>query len=139
MLPWPKSFREDKLVSAQGTLTRESVLARIPPCRAVLAGGDVADEELPHAAQIVRPEQNEAFLRKNARLTAEGALATVMRVKKRALMRETALVTGYGRIGQEMTARLLRDGHVRDGLRAQRKPDAHGACGGRASRAAGAD
>ena len=106
MLPWPKSFREDKLVSAQGTLTRESVLARIPPCRAVLAGGDVADEELPHAAQIVRPEQNEAFLRKNARLTAEGALATVMRVKKRALMRETALVTGYGRIGQEMTARL---------------------------------
>lgn len=64
MLPWPKSFREDKLVSAQGTLTRESVLARIPPCRAVLAGGDVADEELPHAAQIVRPEQNEAFLRK---------------------------------------------------------------------------
>ena len=106
MLPWPKSFREDKLVSAQGTLTRESVLARIPPCRAVLAGDDVADEELPRAAQIVRPEQNEAFLRKNARLTAEGALATVMRVKKRALMRETALVTGYGRIGQEMTARL---------------------------------
>lgn len=106
MLPWPKSFREDKLVSAQGTLTRESVLARIPPCRAVLAGGDVADEELPRAAQIVRPEQNEAFLRKNARLTAEVALATVMRVKKRALMRETALVTGYGRIGQEMTARL---------------------------------
>ena len=50
MLPWPKSFREDKLVSAQGTLTRESVLARIPPCRAVLVGGDVADEELPHAA-----------------------------------------------------------------------------------------
>ena len=41
-----------------------------------------------------------------ARLTAEGALATVMRVKKRALMRETALVTGYGRIGREMTARL---------------------------------
>ena len=29
-----------------------------------------------------------------------------MRVKKRALMRETALVTGYGRIGREMTARL---------------------------------
>ena len=106
MLPWPKSFREDKLVSPKETLTRERVLALIPPCRAVLAGGDVGEEELPQAAQIVRPERDEAFLRKNARLTAEGALATVMRVKRRALMRETALVTGYGRIGQEMTARL---------------------------------
>ena len=66
MLPWPKSFREDKLVSAQGTLTLWTDRA-----------GD------------------------------DGA--------------------------------ALRDGHVRDGLRAQRKPDAHGACGGRASRAAGAD
>lgn len=64
MLPWPKSFREDKLVSAQGTLTRESVLARIPPCRAVLAGGDVTDEELPHAAQIVRRNKTKPFCEK---------------------------------------------------------------------------
>ena len=106
MLPWPRSFREDKLVSQRETLARERVLALIPPCRAILAGGDVKEEELPQAAQVIRPERDEAFLRKNARLTAEGALATVMRVKKRALMRETALVTGYGRIGQEMTARL---------------------------------
>ena len=106
MLPWPRSFREDKLVSQRETLARERVLALIPPCRAILAGGDVKEEELPQAAQVIRPERDEAFLRKNARLTAEGALATVMRVKKRALMGETALVTGYGRIGQEMTARL---------------------------------
>ena len=106
MLPWPRSFREEKLVSMKGGLTRERVLALIPACRAALAGGDVKEEELAQAARVVRPEKNEAFLRKNARLTAEGALATVMRVKKRALMSETALVTGYGRIGQEMTARL---------------------------------
>ena len=91
MLPWPRSFREERL---------------IPACRAVLAGGDVKEEELAQTALVVRPEKDETFLRKNARLTAEGALATVMRVKKRALMRETALVTGYGRIGREMTARL---------------------------------
>ena len=87
MLPWPSSFREERLISAK-------------------AGGDVKEEELAQTALVVRPEKDETFLRKNARLTAEGALATVMRVKKRALMRETALVTGYGRIGQEMTARL---------------------------------
>ena len=106
MLPWPRSFREEKLVSMKGGLMRERVLALIPACRAALAGGDVKEEELAQAAQVVRPEKNEAFLRKNARLTAEGALATVMRVKKRALMSETALVTGYGRIGQELTVRL---------------------------------
>ena len=106
MLPWPRSFREEKLVSMKGGLTRERVLALIPACRVALAGGDVKEEELAQAAQVVRPERNEAFLRKKARLTAEGALATVMRVKKRALMRETALVTGYGRIGQELTVRL---------------------------------
>ena len=106
MLPWPRSFREEKLVSMKGGLTRERVLALIPACRAALAGGDVKEEELAQAARVVRPEKNEAFLRKNARLTAEGALATVMRGKKRALMSETALVTGYGRIGQELTVRL---------------------------------
>ena len=81
-------------------------LFRISGVNAVLAGGDVKEEELAQTALVVRPEKDETFLRKNARLTAEGALATVMRVKKRALMRETALVTGYGRIGREMTARL---------------------------------
>ena len=106
MLPWPRSFREEQLVGQKETLTRERVLELIPPRRAILAGGDVKEEELPQAVRIIRPERDEAFLRKNARLTAEGALATVMRVKKRALISETALVTGYGRIGQEMTARL---------------------------------
>ncbi|MFR5794449.1 MAG: hypothetical protein ACLUI3_01975 [Christensenellales bacterium] len=106
MLPWPRSFREERLISAKGGLERERVLALIPACRAVLAGGDMKEEELAQTALVVRPEKDETFLRKNARLTAEGALATVMRVKKRALMRETALVTGYGRIGREMTARL---------------------------------
>ena len=81
MLPWPSSFREERLVSAKVGLERERVLALIPACRAVLAGGDVKEEELAQTALVVRPEKDETFLRKNARLTAEGALATVMRVK----------------------------------------------------------
>ena len=108
LLPWARSFRENSLIVQQGekSMTRENVLAKIPPCAAALVGRDVRDEELPQVGRVIRPDGDEAFLRLNARLTAEGALATVMRVKKRALMRETALVTGYGRIGQEMTARL---------------------------------
>ena len=78
MLPWPRSFREERLISAKGGLERERVLALIPACRAVLAGGDVKEEELAQTALVVRPEKDETFLRKNARLTAEGALATVM-------------------------------------------------------------
>ena len=82
MLPWPRSFREERLISAKGGLERERVLALIPACRAVLTGGDVKEEELAQTALVVRPEKDETFLRKNA------------------------LVTGYGRIGREMTARL---------------------------------
>ena len=37
MLPWPRSFREERLISAKGGLERERVLALIPACRAVLA------------------------------------------------------------------------------------------------------
>lgn len=64
MLPWPKSFREDKLVSAQGTLTRESVLALDSAMPRGAGGRRRGGRRAPHAAQIVRPEQNEAFLRK---------------------------------------------------------------------------
>ena len=32
MLPWPRSFREERLISAKGGLERERVLALIPAC-----------------------------------------------------------------------------------------------------------
>ena len=60
-----------RLISAKGGLEQERVLALIPACRAVLAGGDVKEEELAQTALVVRPEKDETFLRKNARLTAE--------------------------------------------------------------------
>ena len=34
MLPWPRSFREERLISAKVGLERERVLALIPACRA---------------------------------------------------------------------------------------------------------
>lgn len=107
VLPWPRSFRDGELVAGPGAapMTRRRVLALLPPCRALLAGG-VGREEAPQAGLLVCPERDEAFLRKNARLTAEGALLEVLRRRKRALLAGTALVTGFGRIGQEMTARL---------------------------------
>ncbi|MFR8176926.1 MAG: hypothetical protein ACLVB5_07520 [Christensenellales bacterium] len=64
MLPWPRSFREERLISAKGGLERERVLALIPACRAVLAGGDVKEEELAQTALVVRPEKDETFLRR---------------------------------------------------------------------------
>lgn len=106
-LPWPRSFRDGALVTADGQgMEKERTLARIPPCRAALAGDGVTEEELPRVQRIVRPGRDEAFLRKNARLTAEGALLSILKRRKRALLAGTAVVTGYGRIGQEMTARL---------------------------------
>lgn len=108
LLPWARSFRENSLIVQQGekSMTRESVLAKIPPCAAALVGRDVRDEELPQVGRVIRPDGDERFLRLNARLTAEGAMMTLMRVRKRALLSSTAVITGYGRIGQEMAARL---------------------------------
>lgn len=107
VLPWPRSFRDGILVAGPGAgeMSRERVLGLIPPCRAALAGA-VEEEALPMAQMLVLPEKDEAFLRRNARLTAEGALLEIFRRRKRALLAETALIIGFGRIGQEMTARL---------------------------------
>ncbi len=107
MLPWPRSFRDDRLVAAPGAkpMNRERVLSLIPPCRAAVAGG-VEEDALPMVQRLVRPERDEAFLRKNAQLTAEGAVLEVLRRRRHALLESTAMITGFGRIGQEMAVRL---------------------------------
>ena len=72
MLPWPRSSRDDRLVAAPGAkpMKRERVLSLIPPCRVAVAGG-VEENALPMVQRLVRPERDDAFLRKNAQLTAE--------------------------------------------------------------------
>lgn len=105
MLPWPHSFREDALVG--GTISKERVLSLLPPCRVLLHGGGVGDEEIVQAGRIVNPSEDEGFLRANAKLTAEGAIARAMQRSGRALLGNTCVVTGFGRIGQELVRRLV--------------------------------
>lgn len=105
LLPWPQSFQGDMLTG--GPLSREEVLSRLPPCRAVLAGGGIKDEELPQCARIVRPQEDEAFLLRNAVLTAEGAIFSAMQRMETPLAGSCVLITGFGRIGRALAARLV--------------------------------
>ena len=108
ILPWPRSFADGKLTCAPPgeAMEKARALALVPPCAVALHGAGIATGELSQAQAHFDPSQDEAFLRKNARLTAEGAVAAAMRSAKRALLGSTCLVTGFGRIGQELTLRL---------------------------------
>ena len=108
LLPWPHSFRDGTLVVTpphEGA-AREAVLDRIPPCRLLVHGSGVTAEDVPQAGHALDPWRDEAFLRTNAALTAEGALCRAMQRMERALLGSTCLITGYGRIGQALCARL---------------------------------
>lgn len=104
LLPWPRSFEEGQLVG--GKMEKERVLSLLPPCRVLLYGSGVSQEELPQAQTCASPAQDEGFLRANAKLTAEGAIARAMQRPGRALLGNTCVVTGFGRIGQELVRRL---------------------------------
>ena len=104
MLPWPHSFREEQLVGSE--MTKERVLSLLPPCGTMLYGSGVDTEELVQVNRTLNPSLDEGFLRTNAKLTAEGAIACAMRREKRALLGSSCVVTGFGRIGQELVRRL---------------------------------
>lgn len=108
VLPWPHSFREERLIAAppREAWRKEEVLARIPPCRLAVHGDGVSGEELSMAGAVLSPGSDELFLRRNAQLTAEGAVCRAMQQMERALLGSTCLITGYGRIGQELAVRL---------------------------------
>ena len=63
-------------------------------------------QEVPQAGMEVLPGKDEAFLLKNAALTAEGALFAAHARTGRALLGRSCLVTGFGRIGRALVARL---------------------------------
>ena len=104
MLPWPRSFEDGKLTGTQ--LLRERTLALLPACGVALHGGGVTGQEMPGARLAFDPAHDEALLRVNAQLTAEGAIARAMERPGRALLGCTCVVTGFGRIGQALTVRL---------------------------------
>lgn len=104
MLPWPHSFEDGKLTGTQ--LLRERTLALLPACGVALHGGGVTGQEMPGARLAFDPAHDEALLRVNAQLTAEGAIERAMQRPGRALLGSTCVVTGFGRIGQALTVRL---------------------------------
>lgn len=104
ILPWPHSFAEGKLMGTE--LEKARVLALLPPRAVVLHGSGVTEQELGEERTAFDPAQDEAFLTVNAKLTAEGAIARAMQRTGRALLGATCVVTGMGRIGQALTARL---------------------------------
>ena len=104
MLPWPRSFEGGRLIG--GGLDRARVLEMADSAALVLHGRDVAAREMRNPACSFLPDEDETFLRVNARLTAEGAIARAMQTMDRALLGSTVLVTGFGRIAQELVMRL---------------------------------
>lgn len=105
MLPWPQSFADGKLTGT--TLEKEKALALVPRCSCILHGSGVDVWELDMAQRAINPSLDEAFLRENARLTAEGAVFRAMGRQGHALLHAVCVVTGFGRIGQELAARLV--------------------------------
>ena len=104
MLPWPRSFEGGRLIG--GGLDRARVLEMADSAALVLHGRDVAAREMRNPACSFLPDEDETFLRVNARLTAEGAIARAMQTMDRALLGSTVLVTGFGRIAQELVMRM---------------------------------
>jgi len=104
LLPWPHSFQEGLLAGTK--MEKAQVLSQLPHCILLVHGGGVTADELPMAQAAFDPSQDEAFLRANARLTAEGAIFRAMQRQGHALLGETVLITGFGRIAQELTVRL---------------------------------
>lgn len=109
LLPWPRSFEEGRLVAAPPGEAAEKarVRERMPRCALLVHGKGVGPGDFAQARRQADPAGDELFLMKNAELTAEGAVAAAMREAGRALLGSTCVVTGFGRIGRALTARLL--------------------------------
>lgn len=105
LLPWPHSFRDDLLSGTQ--ISKTKTISCLPSCRLIVHGSGMNAEESSAEAQTFDPSQDEAFLRANARLTAEGAVFRAMQRQGSALLGETVLITGFGRIAQELAIRLV--------------------------------
>lgn len=98
----------DPLLSVQITL-QELLDALIPG--QILAGGSIPDEFCRSCAEkqilVLDLLQDEDFLQKNAVLTAEGLLASLIHETPFSLMGRRVLLLGYGRCGQAIGRLLL--------------------------------
>jgi len=112
--PWGNAVGVESLKRADRVVTNcppradiglEAVLEAVPDAAQVVACGpghpDIDDDRL---FDLWR---DEALLLENARLTAEGALASAMRASSRALADLDCMVIGWGRIGRALTEMLV--------------------------------
>ena len=104
LLPWPVSFKDGML--AGGEMSREETLAALPPCRLIVHGKGAEAQELPPQAKAFDPAEDGEFLKANAELTAEGAIAGFMQRAGHAVMGSSCVITGFGRIGKALAMRL---------------------------------
>lgn len=103
VLPWPRSFTGDLVW--QTTIKKEELIRHLPACR-FLMGTGLDAKDFPQAKALVDPGKDEALLLANAKLTAEGAIAALLKTGEEALLHKTCLITGFGRIAQALAQRL---------------------------------
>lgn len=100
--PWRRGLL---LPLAREKYTLEQLLGRMRrEATLLLSDAEGAPDALPF--RLVDLAQDEAFVRRNAQLTAEGALAAALKGEW-ALLDRRCLVLGYGRIGRALTRALL--------------------------------
>lgn len=108
LFPYPHAVREGLVPTLTGLSLRPGdVLEGARPGAVVLAGGGL-EAYMAEAKELrlLSYAKSEAFLERNAALSAEGALAQAMGRTERALMDMAVLVTGYGRFARALARRL---------------------------------
>ena len=85
-------------------MTFEELLAELPGDARIFACGPWHPDE---DARVIDLWADEALTRENARLTAEGALASAMQASESALRDMRCMLIGWGRIGQALTELLV--------------------------------
>lgn len=87
-----------------------AILSALSPGTRVFCGmatAAVADAARDARVELTDYYADESFLVANAALTAEGALAELIRLSPRALLRSRAVVFGYGRCASQLARRLV--------------------------------
>ena len=112
LFPYPVAVRDGRVPTLTGlTLHPEDVLESARPDAVLLAGAGLgacleAPETRAKRFRLFLYESSPTFLDRNADLSAEGALVQAMGRTGDALPDMTVLVTGYGRFGRALAAKL---------------------------------
>lgn len=108
VLPLPALSSPDTVrATGEGVPLRELLDAALPGC--AVCGGQLAlaqSELSRRAVRVFDYAQDEALLLENAELTAEAALALLLRSLNRPLAQSEILLLGFGRIGKRLAQKL---------------------------------